>query len=274
MLGQRAQRHQQDDEDDDEPDDPPAGAVAPARRRVSGEVAGDAHGGEPNVRFPGAKGRHREVGTARDVQVSRRRCHEAAAARVGRRDGRGRSGTPRPRCTAPASALSSQSEHPLGDVTTQRSLPSAADRHHARRERLRGVVAGQALDPFAAPFAVGRADPVAGVAASVCDLAPQHGHDHVGQPGRRLLDRVVVGHAAAPAPPNAAPAANASLSCPRRRRRRLHVLGLVPEQVVGRQRRRAAQSVEQPVLVVAQGALDRAARAAPSPGRAARRAGR
>ena len=43
--GQRAQRHQQDDEDDDEADEPPAGAVAAARRGISGQIAGDAHVG-------------------------------------------------------------------------------------------------------------------------------------------------------------------------------------------------------------------------------------
>ena len=56
-VGQRAQRHEQDDQDDDDADQPPAGAAARRGGRSACQVAGGAHGGEPNVRYLPPTGR-------------------------------------------------------------------------------------------------------------------------------------------------------------------------------------------------------------------------
>ena len=99
-AGQRTQRHQQDDEDDDEADQPPAGPVAPARRRVSGQVAGDAHEGSLTSTTPGPTARRRR-GESPEALVSRSSASPGSGSPSGRAGTCGRSGTSRWRSPHP-----------------------------------------------------------------------------------------------------------------------------------------------------------------------------
>ena len=96
--------------------------------------------------------------------------------------------------TAPASALSSQSEQPLGGRHDPAHLALRAHCRNSRRERLRGVVAGQALHPLTPPLSERGTDPVGGLPRPLLDLSAQHRHDHARQRRRGLFDRVAFGH--------------------------------------------------------------------------------
>ena len=195
------------------PIEPPAGPVASTRRGISGQVAGDAHEGSLTSTDRGPNGQARVPSTRADSQVSRLQAPRDSGSPSGPEGGRDRSGTSRSRSTAPARALSSQSEQPLADVTTQRTLSSPAAAIDAGRERLRRVVARQPLHPFAAPLAERRTDPVTrarrprppsvGAAWSTMTCA---------RPSADCSTAPSSGAAAPPAPPNAAPAVNASAS--------------------------------------------------------------
>ncbi len=218
---------------------PPAGTPAPARRGVSSQVAGDAHGGSLTSAAPGPKrGRAacggREVLVSRSPGATRQRQPECAGGWAWP------VGNASDEANAPARALSSQSEQPPADVTTQRTLPSARAPAAATpaENACVAVVAGQPLHPLAAPFAEGRADAVAPGSLVPSAIAPaQHGHHGTGQPGRGLLHR----RRPSECPPRSAPAkvvpaANASPRWLLRRvgeERQVVVLG--PEQ---RRRRR------------------------------------
>ena len=252
--GQRAQRHQQNDDDDDEADQPPPGPVATARRGVSGQVAGDAHEGSLTSAAPpplGSRGRQKSwsVGRRRD---------QAPAARVAPADGRAPWGTPRSPATAPASALSSQSEHPVGG----RHAPSAPCRSRWPRPRPPRRPAWPGRPPVARrarPCHSRKAAPMrsAGSPAPFRHLPAQAGHHDTGQPRRRLLHGITPWDGRRPGPDEHRAGGERLVEVAARRRGEGgQVLVLGAHELVDLERRRAAQAVEQPVLVVAQVALD------------------
>ena len=224
---------------------------------------------EPNVRYSGAHGTAcRREQPKRSRSVARRR-HEAAAARVGRGVGVP-VGNVSVALTAPASALSSQSEH-RWRTSPPTAIAVVARRHHARRERLRGVVAGHAFDVLAPPFAVRPAHPVADVATAVPDLARSIVTSTWASPCR-LIDRAVVGEARPGATERRTGDERLAQLPAHGRLEDRQVRSLGAEQLLAAQRRRAADAIEQPVLVVAQRPLRPYGSAPSSPGRAARRA--
>ena len=122
---ERAQRHQQDDEHDDEADQPPAGSVSAARRGVSGQVAGDAHGGTlpsatpaPTARHGAECGRQDLTDDGQDVRASQEAPSPTSATRQRHPEWAGGWAWPVGNVslalTEPARALSSQSEQPAG----------------------------------------------------------------------------------------------------------------------------------------------------------------
>ena len=163
--------------------------------------------------------------------------------------------------TAPANALSSQSEQPFGEVSTQRRCPpgevAAAD---AGREGLDGKVPYQPFDPLAPPLPEcgthSLSHFLAGV-APVGDPPAQHGHHGPGKAGSSLID----GRPRSNRPlrragenrPGHERVGQVAL-CGRGECRQVQVLGA--EQGFSPHARRAPQDIEQPVLVVTEGPLD------------------
>ena len=261
MPGQRAQRHQQDDEDDDEADQPPPGPVAPARRGVSSQVAGDAHEGSLTSAHPAPMAQAGRRG-GQKVLLSRSPARSGSGSPSAPAGGRARWGTSRTPPTAPASALSSQSEQPPADVTTQRTLPSAPGRAATPAEKA-CVAWSPTRRSTRSPRHSRKAAPTRSrrLAGPVGDPAAQHRHHRPGQPGRGLLHGVAPADGRRPGSDEHRPGGERLVRggpAPRRRRPP-GARPRSPSSVVGVELRRAAQQVEQPVLVVAQRALDRPA---------------
>ena len=124
-VRQRAQRDQQDDDEDDEPrrsTSGPGAAAAAARGRPAGRWGCARR--EPNVRFCSPNGTACRVGEPNCpgqslVGATRQRQPEWAGGCAWP------VGNASLALTAPAKALSSQSEHPVADVTTHRNFWSA-----------------------------------------------------------------------------------------------------------------------------------------------------
>ena len=260
-AGQRAQRHQQDDEDHD------AGRAATSGHAGAGAARGQQLGrggharGEPNVRSPRPKRARARVDRRRipaqpSAGATRQRQPECAGGKACP------VGNTSVEASAPARALSSQSEQPPAEVTTQRTLPSAPcgrRGRHPSRERVRR--ASPASRSTRWPRHSRKAAPTRspGLLAPVRDPPAQHGHDRPRQSRRGLVHRVALRRARPP---------RSRRTSPRRRTPRragsctasakssqVRVLG--PEEPLGVDARRAAQQVEHAVLVVTQRALHR-----------------
>ena len=238
--GQRAQRHQQDDRGRRRCRSATSehGDVGAAKGQQAGRWGCARR--EPNVHSPGPNGQ----GTRRE----RRRIAWSALSRArpdsdspnARAGGRARSGRPRRRRPRRPARCPRNPSSRRPSVTTQRNLPpSVPAATHTGREGLRGIVARQPLDPLAAPLAVRRAHTVApcrrfplrsGGAASSRRHGP--GPSDVRSTAspvgvhRRARPRRTSPRRQTPRPGGPAP-----------RRRTGEVVPLVPEELVGTERR-------------------------------------
>ena len=229
---------------------------------------------EPNVRYSGANGTGCRR-SSRKIQVSRSLAPRGSGSPSGPGGARDPSGTPRSRsprrpARCPHSPSTLWRTSPPTAICGRRPPPPRPPRTPAWRSRrpaarrarpaIRGTPRSTRSPVSPPPSRIWRRSIVT---------------SDVGQPRRRLLDRAAVGDAPAPRPRTPRRRRTPRRSCPRTadsKTARWSSSG--PSSSSPLDRRRAAEAVEQPVLVVTQRPLDRAAQHDRHRRRAARRAGR